>query len=87
MGNIRSEICVKFVEYITITDDYEILERLKYLYEVITLHEIEVRKNGIVYCVYYDESCLPDKDTLKNMKEAGYKLYQGGKLYKPENKK
>ena len=48
---------------------------------------IEVRKDGIVKCVYMDESLLPDKDVIKNMKAAGYKLYQDGKLYKPEERK
>ena len=50
------------------------------------LDKIEARKDGIVYCVYADESCLPDKEVIKSMKAAGYKLYQGGKLYKPEGK-
>lgn len=49
-------------------------------------HKIEARKNGIVYCVYADKSLLPDKDTMKDMKTAGYKFYQGGKIYKPEAK-
>ena len=51
------------------------------------LHPIEVRKDGTVYCVYMDESCLPDKDVIKDMKSAGYKLYQDGRLYKPETNK
>ena len=46
--------------------------------------KIEARKNGVVYCVYSDESMLPDKDIIKSMKDAGYKLYQDGKLYKQE---
>ena len=50
------------------------------------LNEIEARKNGVVYCVYSDESVLPDKNTMKSMKMAGYKFYQNGKLYKPEKK-
>lgn len=62
-----------------------VLKILK-IYEVILLHEIEVRKNGTVYCVYPDESVLPDKETIKNIKAAGYKFYQDGKLYKPEKK-
>jgi hypothetical protein len=48
--------------------------------------QIEARKNGIVYCVYTDKSLLPDKDTMKDMKAAGYKFYQNGKIYKPEGK-
>lgn len=51
------------------------------------LHEIEARKDGVVYCVYENESCLPDSDVLKSMKSSGYKLYQDGRLYKLENKK
>lgn len=46
--------------------------------------KIEVRKDGVVYCVYSDESMLPNKDVIKNMKAAGYKFYQNGKLYKSE---
>ena len=45
---------------------------------------IEARKNSITYCIYANESCLPDIDTLKSMKTAGYKFYKDGKLYKPE---
>ena len=51
------------------------------------MHEIEVRKDGIVYCVYADESCLPDKSVIKDMAAAGYKLYQDGKVYKPTSRK
>jgi hypothetical protein len=48
---------------------------------------VEVRKDGIVKCVYMDESVMPDNDTIKHMKAAGYKFYQDGKLYKPEANK
>ena len=47
-------------------------------------YPIEARKDGVTYCVYSDASVLPDKETMKNMKAAGYKFYQGGKVYKPE---
>jgi hypothetical protein len=50
------------------------------------VNEIEARRDGVVYCIYVDESVLPDKDTMKSMKKAGYKFYQNGKLYKPEKK-
>lgn len=50
------------------------------------MQAIEVRKDGVIYCTYADESALPDKDTIKIMKAAGYKLYQDGKLYKQETK-
>lgn len=46
------------------------------------MREIEARKDGMVYCVYVDETMLPSSDTIKRMKAAGYKLYQDGKLYK-----
>lgn len=48
---------------------------------------IEAKKDGVVYCVYADVSALPDKDMMKSMKVAGYKFYQNGRLYKPENSK
>ena len=51
-----------------------------------TLNEIEARRDGVTYCVYSDKSVLPDKNTMKSMKMAGYKFYQNGKLYKPEKK-
>lgn len=51
------------------------------------MNEIEAKRDGVTCCVYADESCLPDKDTLKNMKSAGYKFYQNGRLYKFENNK
>ena len=43
---------------------------------------IEARRDGVVYCVYSDESVLPDEKDMKHMKAAGYKFYQDGKLYK-----
>ena len=48
------------------------------------LNEIEVRRDGVTYCVYSNESVLPDKETIKSMKLAGYRFYQTGKLDKPE---
>lgn len=36
------------------------------------MEQIEARKDGIVYCVYSDESCLPNKEIIKSMKAAGY---------------
>ena len=47
---------------------------------------IEARKDGVVYCVYIDETVLPDAETIRNVKAAGYKLYQDGKLYKAGKK-
>ena len=48
---------------------------------------VEAKRDGITYCVYTDESCLPDKETIKIMKSAGYKFYQNGKVYKFEDNK
>lgn len=51
------------------------------------MNEIEAKRDGVTYCVYADESCLPDKDVIKNMKAVGYKFYQNGRLYKFESNK
>lgn len=50
------------------------------------MNKIEARKNGKIECTYADETCLPDKETIKIMKSVGYKFYQDGKLYKPDSK-
>ena len=47
---------------------------------------IEIRRDGIVICVCADESCLYPLEILKDMKSAGYKFYQDGKIYKTEKK-
>ena len=49
-------------------------------------NEIEIRKDGVVVCVCANEDCLYDLDTIKDMKDNGYKFYQNGKIYKPEKK-
>lgn len=46
------------------------------------MSKYEIRKDGIIYCGYDDESCGYDKETLKSMRSAGYKLYIDGKLAK-----
>jgi hypothetical protein len=48
---------------------------------------LEVRKNGQLMCVCNGESTFPSKEEMKHMKAAGYKFYQDGKLYKPEENK
>lgn len=40
----------------------------------------EIRRDGIVYCSWTDPSCTPNRDTLKSMKSAGFRLYVDGKL-------
>ena len=47
---------------------------------------IECKKGDKLYCIYLDESCLPDTETMKDMKAAGYRFYQDGKMYKPIKK-
>lgn len=47
---------------------------------------IEVRRDGEVICVCKDESCLYSNEIMKDMKAAGYKFYQDGKIYKTEKK-
>lgn len=52
-----------------------------------TKHRYEIR-NGTKVCMAYDDvRCHYSEETLKNMREHGYKLYIDGKLYRPENKK
>lgn len=46
------------------------------------MSKYEIRKEGRVYAHWDDPSLTPDKDTLKRMKAAGYKLYVNGKLQK-----
>ena len=48
---------------------------------------VVVKKDGVVKCTYMAESTLPDKEVIKVMKAAGYKFYQDGKLWKPEERK
>lgn len=50
------------------------------------MSKYEIRKDGIIYCCFDDESCMYSNETLKNMRDAGYKLYVDGKLWKPEKK-
>lgn len=49
------------------------------------MNEVTVVKDGKVYCTYH-EDCLPDAETIKDMKAAGYRFYQDGKMYKPNKK-
>ena len=50
------------------------------------MHEITAVKDGKVYCTYHPD-CAPDDETIKGLKRGGYKLYQDGKLYKPQKDK
>ena len=45
---------------------------------------IEIRRDGVVICVCKDESCLYPMDIIKDMKAYGYKFYQNGKVYRPQ---
>lgn len=42
----------------------------------------EVKKDGVVKMFTTNKKCVPDKDTLKKMKAAGYKFWLNGKIYK-----
>lgn len=44
------------------------------------MSKYEIRKDGKAYCGFDDESCMYDKETLKAMRDAGFKLYIDGKL-------
>ena len=40
----------------------------------------EIRKDGQTYCRSTVPDCGYSKETLRNMKAAGYRLYENGKL-------
>lgn len=44
------------------------------------MSKYEIRKEGRVFAHWDDPSCSPSKETLKNMKQAGYRLYIDGRL-------
>ena len=50
------------------------------------MSKYEIRKDGKTYCGFDDESCMYDKETLKAMRDAGYKLYMDGKLTRAQKK-
>lgn len=50
------------------------------------MNEITAVKDGKVYCTYLEDD-PPDKKTIKGLSRGGYKLYQNGKLYKPQKDK
>lgn len=43
-------------------------------------HKYEIRKDGRTYVSSPLPACGYSKETLKNMKRAGYRLYEDGKL-------
>lgn len=43
-------------------------------------HHYEIRKEGLTYMSWNHPSCGYSRETLKNMREAGYRLYVDGKL-------
>lgn len=42
----------------------------------------EVKKDGKTFYYTEHEECIPEKDDLKYMKKAGYKVYYKGKVWK-----
>lgn len=44
--------------------------------------QFEVVRNGVVVMTTSSPECIPDADTLKAMKKAGYKLLLDGKPYR-----
>lgn len=44
------------------------------------MSKYEIRKDGKVFARWDDPNLTPDKDTLRSMREAGYRFYQDGKL-------
>jgi hypothetical protein len=51
------------------------------------MKKYEIKKDGVAYCSFDDESCMYDKETLKEMCSAGYKLYIDGKLARVQKNK
>ena len=45
---------------------------------------VVAKRGNVTIHTFMAESVLPDKETIKAMKAAGYKFYQDGKLWKPE---
>ncbi len=43
-------------------------------------HKYEIRKDGKVCMSWTDPACGYSKETIKNMKQNGYRLYIDGKL-------
>ena len=44
------------------------------------MSKYEIRKDGKVFAHWDDPHLTPDKDALKRMRDAGYRLYVDGKL-------
>lgn len=44
------------------------------------MSKYEIRKDGKVFACWDDPGFTPDKETLKTMRAAGYRLYEDGKL-------
>ena len=44
------------------------------------MSQYEIRKDGVTYARWDDPVCTPDRETLRTMKAAGYRLYVDGKL-------
>lgn len=44
------------------------------------MSKYEIRKDGKVFARWDDPSLSPDRDTLKSMRDAGYRLYVDGKV-------
>ena len=51
------------------------------------MSKYEIRKDGVAYCGFDDEDCMYDKETLKQMRSEGYKLYIDGKLARGQKNK
>lgn len=47
-------------------------------------HYVIKNRDGKICMSYNDERCHYSEETLKSMKQNGYKLYVDGKLYKYE---
>ena len=44
------------------------------------MSKYEIRRDGKVFAQWDDPALTPDRETLRRMKESGYRLYVDGKL-------
>lgn len=49
--------------------------------------KIEVKKDGKVFYKTEDTTCIPSEKRLKSIVNAGYKVYENGKIRKPQKTK
>lgn len=49
---------------------------------IIEVKLLEVKKDGRTFMATEYEECIPSNDVLKSIKNAGYKIYINGKIWR-----